>query len=99
MDYSNYILDFERINELTVHPNDNPNSQGPMGTVTFCYHINRKFIREYVDVFTGYRGVGHMHNTVTDEVFQKACAILHYNGILISPADIRDGKIVRILKE
>jgi len=94
IDYSGYILDFERINELTSHPNDNPNMQGVMSTGAFCYNINRKVIKQLVDEFLGYterRGDANRHQTI--------CEMLHYNRILVSKTDIRDKTITKIVED
>lgn len=35
--YNDYIIDFERINKLTSHPNDNPNAGGAFAA-TFVWN-------------------------------------------------------------
>ena len=44
--YDDYIIDFDRINELTTHPNDNPNSTG-FTQGTFCYGITQRLVNLY----------------------------------------------------
>lgn len=37
-----YIIDFERINKLTVHQNDNPNTaSNAYGGPQYCYKYNK----------------------------------------------------------
>ena len=45
-----YIIDFERINQLTAHPSDAPGQMGPL----LHYKISRKYIDMYLEVY--YRG-------------------------------------------
>ena len=95
IDYAGYILDFERINELTCHPNDNPNAQGVLSTGAFCYNVNRKIIKQLVDEFITYRG---STRDGAKERHQTVCEMLHYNRILVSKTEIRDKQITKIVE-
>lgn len=89
-----YVIDFARINELTVHPNDNPNSTG-FSPGTFCYHINRKLIREYLDIYIQYPNT----NKITEQAYRDAVKNLNFNKILLSKNDIREKRIDEIIKK
>ena len=96
--YNTYILDFDRINKLTAHPNDNPNnSQG--FTTGYCYSITRKILKEYLDIYTQYNITGNnsRNRTITEEEYLQICEVLHYNRILVSQSDIRDNKLNQVL--
>ena len=90
---SNYIIDFERVNELTSTMYDcEPNENSPYGK--YVHHASRKIIRDYLEIYNN-RDLRKSDNKKVLEVIET----LHYNGILISKSDIRDGKINRILDE
>ena len=84
-----YIIDFERINELTSHNNDNP-QDGYSGT--FCYSISKKILKKYMDIFMG-------ETKVNEDAFEHIIDTLLYNGILVHKSTIRDNKISEILDE
>lgn len=97
-----YVIDFERLNELTTHPNDNPISGG-LNTGSFCYSSTRRCIKEYMDIYmdaTMRKGttLGLHIAGPTKEVYNKVIEVLHFNKILISSADIRDKKIDTIVE-
>lgn len=94
--YNDYIIDFERVNKLTTHPNDNPNSGGAFAA-TFMYGISRKILKDYLEIFATYNKIGARPGKVSDEDYLKACEVLHFNKILINKADIRDNKIDEVL--
>lgn len=91
--YNTYIIDFDRINELTTHPNDNPSNTLSIGT-PYLYSHTRKILKEYIEIYMN-------HNTTVqwsdDRRYLQVCEILHYNRILVSQADIRDNKLNSIL--
>lgn len=89
---SEYIIDFERLNELTSHENDNPSSnQGGFGSM-YIHSTTRKVIKEYMEIYQG------RYRSKTDEKkVEEVIETLHYNRILISKSDIRDGKLKEIL--
>lgn len=80
----NYIIDFERINQLTAHPSDAPGQMGPL----LHYKISRKYIDMYLEVY--YRGEKN------GKKYDEAVNTLLYNKILI---DLRDQKIEKILQD
>lgn len=94
--YNDYIIDFERINKLTSHPNDNPNAGGAFAA-TFVYGITRKILKDYLEIFVTYNKVSRVPSKVSDDEYLKACEVLHFNKILVSKADIRDNKINNVL--
>lgn len=91
-----YIIDFERVNELCAHPNDNP-KDGISGV--FVNSSSRKIIKDYLDIYTD--SVLH-HRKVpvkyTQEMLNHVIETLNFNRILISKADIRDDKISQVLQ-
>ena len=78
------IINFERINQLTVHPSDNPSSG------TFCYSITRKLIKECIDII-------QTKNSYSDDSYQTALDILKYNKIILDESDIRNDKLDNLL--
>ena len=81
-----YIIDFSRVNELTAHPNDNPNT-GYQGT--FCYYISRRYIKDLIETYLNNQGDCQKYN--------HAVEILRFNKILLDKSDLRDGKIDEII--
>lgn len=97
--YNTYVIDFDRINELTAHPNDNPNNTSNLN-VTLIYSHTRKLIKEYLDIYTQYNiSSSNRSRTITNEEYLKVCEVLHYNRILISQSDIRDKKLNTVLSD
>jgi hypothetical protein len=94
--YNNLIVDFERINSLTSHPNDNPSTQSLSGG-TFVYSITRKLLRDYLEIYLSYNQISQRSIKVPDEEYNKVCEILLFNKVLISKSDIRDNRINDIL--
>src|ERR1035437_3235786 len=91
---SEYIIDFDRLNQLTVHPHDNPNNTGTVyGGVSYYFSITRKIIKEYMDIY--------MCNSpkISPEAYMTAIETLRYNKILLDKSDIRDNKINIVLKK
>jgi len=88
---SNFIIDFERLNYLTTHPNDN-NTAGYNGS--YCYSITRKCIKIYMDI---YLSNIDQSKKFSDEIYMEAVENLNWNKILISVADDRENKIEKII--
>jgi hypothetical protein len=86
---NNYILDFERLNELTSNKNDNP-TEGYTGT--FFYGISKKILKKYLDVFIG-------ELKVSEDETKHIIDTLVYNRILIHKSIIRENRIDEILDE
>lgn len=98
-----YIIDFERVNQLTAHPNDDPSKSGGFAA-PFTYSISRKILKEYLEIYIGYNPsesykIGNRTRTVPIEQYNNIIETLKHNKILISSADIRDKKINSILDE
>jgi hypothetical protein len=93
-----YIIDFERINYLSSHQDDNPNRDF---SPYYVYNITRSLIKEYMEIYQSYRGqIGKAQRfrTVNDNQYEEAVEILRYNKILLDKSDIRDEKIEKLLK-
>lgn len=92
----NYIIDFERINKLSTHPNDHLSEKSLDGAL-FTYGITRKTIKEYLEAYHKYTIEGTKRNLSDSEAkrFQMVIDTLEYNRILI---DKRDHKIGEILE-
>ncbi len=90
-----YVIDFDRINKLTYHTNDNP-KEGYGGS--YAYGISKSLIKDYIEIYMDRikNNLGKMR--YSEETFKEAIDILHYNRILISKSDMRDKKIVNILE-
>ena len=90
-----YIIDFDRVNQLSSHDNDNPTT-GMQGT--FVHNISRKIIREYLDIYTdSVTHQGKISYKYTQETLNEVIETLRYNKILIDKSDIRDQKIEQVL--
>lgn len=88
---SDYVIDFERINQLTTTAFDKENGS-PIGPI-LGHGISKSIIKDYLQVYQG-RDSKHLNQVKLQEVIDT----LVYNKILISRADIRDGKIDEVLK-
>lgn len=90
-----YIIDFERVNELTTSIYDDPDDDSnPYQKGKFSFSVSRKLIREYLDKFS------MMSDRITES--NKTTHIintLEYNGIIIHKSTIRDNKLKQILNE
>lgn len=98
-----YIIDFERVNQLTAHPNDDPSKSSGFAA-PFTYSISRKILKEYLEIYIGYNPsesykIGNRTRTVPIEQYNNIIETLKHNKILISSADIRNEKINSILDE
>jgi len=91
----NYIIDFERINELTLHPADGRDNSA-YGS-TSIYSVTKNLVKSYMEIYEDRNR--KKNRNYNDEEIQEAIDILIYNKILISPADIRDQKIDKILEK
>lgn len=83
-----YIIDFERLNELTTVVDDD---MFPKGNT-----ISRSILKEYMDVYI------HRSNNASrrrPEYIEHVIETLVYNRILIGPAEIRDKKIESVLSD
>jgi hypothetical protein len=94
MNRSDYIIDFDRVNQLTSSIYDDPNDKSsPMSDGKFAFSVSRKLIREYLDIFNSMSE----RNTNEDKM-NHIINTLEYNKILIHKSTIRDQKIEEVLK-
>ncbi len=93
MNYSDYILDFSKVNELTSHPNDNPNAPGFIPG-SFCYNITRKAIRLLIEEYLGFD-----HKKQDTERYQIVCDTLYYNNILVHKNEIRNKQLEKVTND
>jgi hypothetical protein len=93
MNKSDYIIDFERVNQLTTTIYDDPNDKSsPFSDGKFAFSVSRKYIREYLDKF-----ISMSERNTSKDNSEHIINTLVYNGILIDKATIRDRKIENIL--
>jgi hypothetical protein len=98
MNKSDYIIDFERVNDLTTSIYDDPNDKSnPMSEGKFAFSISRKVIREYLDNFNSYNPINTHSDLIKDKI-KHVIETLEYNGILLHKSTIRDKKIDKILE-
>ena len=88
----NYIIDFERVNELTTTKQDNP-KEGYSGT--YQYGICRKMISMYLEIYHGDKVSNECRNINMDTIIDT----LVYNRILITKGQLREEKINTILND
>lgn len=94
MNRSDYIIDFERVNQLTASIYDDPNDKSsPMSDGKFAFSVSRKLIREYLDIF-----YSMSERNTTEDKMNHIINTLEYNRILIHKSTIRDQKIDEVLK-
>jgi hypothetical protein len=96
MRLEDFIIDFDRVNELSSTKDDNPN-EGYVGTYHFA--ISRKIVRQYLDILIGEIGDGQMYKSKHEEILPHVINTLVYNRILIHKATLRDNKIDKILED
>ena len=87
MDKYDYIIDFERVNELTTTKLDNP-KEGWSGT--FYFSTSRKLINDYLKIFNNFND--------NDELKYVIDSLL-YNKILTTRGLIRETRITQILND
>jgi hypothetical protein len=91
---NDYIIDFDRVNQLTTSIYDDPNDQSsPFVVGKFAFSVSRKIIKDYIEVF---QSVSE-RNKASDKI-EHIVNTLEYNGILIHKSTIRDKKINEILE-
>ena len=93
MKIENFVIDFDRINELSSTKYDNPN-EGYTGTYHFA--VSRKILKEYLEIFTGQK---LMSESKKEQLLTHVVNTLIYNRILIHAANLRDTKIDQILED
>jgi hypothetical protein len=94
IDKHNYIIDFERVNQLTsTHYSPEKANSSPFSDGQTGYTLSRKLINSFLDKFTGKR-----FDTDYEEM-EFIINTLVYNKILITKADIRNEKINNLIKD
>ena len=89
----NYIIDFERVNQLTTTIEDKPN-EGYAGT--YQYGICRSIIKQYLMI---YHGDIKSRDFPTGLSYEDIVDTLVYNRILITKGQLREEKINTILND
>ena len=91
--FMKYILDLERINQLTApHPGDNSNGYQP----TVVFSVSKSLIKKWVEIW---ENTSSRHSLENDDKVKSAFENLRFNKILLTEADIRDRKLDKILDE
>jgi hypothetical protein len=86
-----YIIDLERINELSApHPGDNPDAYVP----TSVHSISKMLIKKWIEIWES-----RSPRLETDDRIKSAFENLRYNKILLTEADLRDRKLDTLLDE
>ena len=94
MNRSDYIIDFDRVNELTtIVYSERVKQSSAFSDGNIGYTLSRKMISEFLNKFT------QSKSSTTDEEMNFIIETLVYNKILITKADIRDTKINKVLDE
>ena len=94
MNRSDYIIDFDRVNELTtIVYSERVKQSSAFSDGNIGYTLSRKMISEFLNKFT------QSKSSTTDEEMNFIIETLVYNKILITKADIRDTKIDKVLYE
>ena len=97
MNKNDYIIDFDRVNQLTtsIYDDLNDKSNPFVAGGKFAFSVSRKVIKEYIDMFQSFSG--STRSTTIDKI-EHIVNTLEYNGILIHKSTIRDKKINNILE-
>lgn len=94
MNRSDYIIDFDRVNELTtIVYSERVKQSSVLSDGNIGYTLSRKMISDFLNKFT------QSKSSTTDEEMNFIIETLVYNKILITKADIRDTKINKVLDE
>ena len=89
-----YIIDFERLNQLSTHPNDK--IDGSITGTNLPHGISRSIIKQYLETYNRLT-IDNIRSELSDRESKKLQMIidtLEYNGILV---DKRDKKIDQVL--
>lgn len=93
MNIKDFVIDFDRINELSSTKDDNP-TEGCFGTYHFA--VSRKILKEYLEIFLGNN---NMSKSKAEDIRPHVINTLIYNRVLIHQASLRDIKIDQILED
>ena len=84
-----YIIDLERINELSApHPGDDSNSYHP----TAVFSVSKMLIKKWIEIWEN-----RTTKSESDDRVKSAFNSLRYNKILLDESDLRDRKIDKLL--
>jgi hypothetical protein len=89
---SDYIIDFERINQLTSTIHDDTSGKNHSGIPYSVHSISKNIIKQYLDI---YMNKDSRHSDKSKLI--EAIETLEYNKILISKSTIRDNTINQLL--
>ena len=90
---SDYIIDLERINELTSSQYDDPKGiNQPLNQPYSLHSISKYIIKQYLEI---YMNKDSRHSDKSKLI--EAIETLEYNKILISKSTIRDNTINQLL--
>ena len=88
-----YILDLERINQLTApHPGDDSNGYQP----TAVFSLSKMLIKKWIEIW---ENRSSRHSLENDDKVKSAFENLRFNKILLTEADIRDRKLDNLLSD
>lgn len=96
MSIFDYVIDMERINELSIHEGVNGNFAADPNSV--IYSLNRRIIKDYLELYQQMVGSRNPEKFPTTEKEHHIIKNLQYNRILLSKEDIRDVEIDKVLK-
>lgn len=89
-----YIIDFDRVNQLTSTIYDDPNDDSnPFVKGKFAYSITRKLLNGYLEKF-----MSASDRKLSDGEMKHIVMTLEYNGILKHKSVLRDEKISSLLE-
>tara|TARA_R110000772_G_scaffold20466_5_gene56990 strand:- start:134856 stop:135188 length:333 start_codon:yes stop_codon:yes gene_type:complete len=98
MEFLDYIIDFERVNALTVNEKiDGHVKENAIGHVSFSYLISRRVLKDYVDTYYQITQNSSTKRFKDPEKIKHIIETLVYNKILLTKADIRHKRIDEVL--
>lgn len=90
---SDYIIDFERINQLTSSQYDDQSGKNNYANLPSSIHsISKNIIKQYLEIYLN-RDSKRADNSKLIEAIET----LNFNKILISKADIRNQKLETLI--
>jgi len=89
---SDYIIDFERINQLTYTIHDDTSGKNHVGIPYSVHSISKNIIKQYLEIYMN-KDSKHSDNTKLIEAIET----LEYNKIILSKSTIRDNTIDELL--
>ena len=89
---SDYIIDLERINQLTYTIHDDTSGKNYGGQPYSVHSISKNIIKQYLDIFMN-KDSKHLDKSILIEAIET----LEYNKIILSKSTIRDNTINELL--